>query len=72
VNRIPIAQDIRPKIDKYNCINLKIFYILKEGNNYKNQETIYKMGENLGSYYQTKDEYLKYIKSSKLKQKRNK
>jgi hypothetical protein len=40
----PIAQEITPRIYKWDCIKLISFCTVKE-NNYQNKETAYKMGE---------------------------
>jgi hypothetical protein len=52
LNRNPIAQDIRARIDKWDCIKLKSFCISKETVN-QNQETIHRKGENLLQLFNT-------------------
>jgi hypothetical protein len=52
LNRTPIAQDIRARIDKWDCIKLKSFCISKETVN-QNQETIHRKGENLLQLFNT-------------------
>jgi hypothetical protein len=46
LTRTPVTQEIRERIDKWDCIKLKNFYTAKE-TNYKNEETAHRMGENL-------------------------
>jgi hypothetical protein len=42
---MPIAQKITARIDKWDCIRFKSSTI--KGNNFQNQETAHRMGENL-------------------------
>jgi hypothetical protein len=43
MNRTPVAQRIRARVDKQNCIKFKFLQI--KGNNYQNQETTHRVGE---------------------------
>jgi hypothetical protein len=44
LNRTPIAQEIRARIDKWDCVILKSFCTSKET---MNEETTHRIGENL-------------------------
>jgi hypothetical protein len=52
LNKAPVAQEIRARIDKWDCIKLKSFCISKETVN-QNQETIHRKGENLLQLFNT-------------------
>jgi hypothetical protein len=45
LNRTPVAQQLRVRINKWDYI--KLMFLQSKGNNYQNQETAYRMEENL-------------------------
>jgi hypothetical protein len=50
MNGTPIAQQLRERIDKRDCMKLKSFCTAKEIG-HQTEETIYRMGENLCQIY---------------------
>jgi hypothetical protein len=67
LNRALNDQEIIAKIDKWHCMKLKKLLHMK-GNNYQNEETIQRIGENLYQLFiGQRITYPEYTKSSKIK-----
>jgi hypothetical protein len=68
LNKTFIIQDIRARIDTWDCIRFKKFC---KGNNFQNQETIHIIGENLLKLFVRQRINIQNVRMQEIKHQKN-